>query len=56
MRRFWICCLIAFVSWTSSGCGRSEYAGPPLANPSTDPGGEAFSKPTKPSGGTPKGP
>ena len=49
MRRFWICCLIVFVSWSSTGCGGS-VTGPPTAGPTTDPGGEAFSKPTKPIG------
>jgi hypothetical protein len=46
MRYYWACLLIAAVCWASSGCDRSEL-GPPTAGPTTDPGGEAFSKPTK---------
>jgi hypothetical protein len=46
MRCFWICCVLAALAWTSIGCERSEL-GPPQATPTTDPGGEAFSKPTK---------
>jgi hypothetical protein len=46
MRRFWICCLLAVLACAWVGCERSEL-GPPQATPTTDPGGEAFSKPTK---------
>jgi hypothetical protein len=46
MRRFWICCVLATLAWAAIGCERSKL-GPPQATPTTDPGGEAFSKPTK---------
>jgi hypothetical protein len=46
MRRFWIGCVLVALAWTVIGCERSEL-GPPQAKPTTDPGGEAFSKPTK---------
>jgi hypothetical protein len=46
MRRLWICCLITALVCAWIGCERSQL-GPPQATPTTDPGGEAFSKPTK---------
>jgi hypothetical protein len=57
MRKYGSCLLIAAVCWASSGCDRSQL-GPPTATPTTDPGGEAFSKPTKrtPPAGAPKAP
>jgi hypothetical protein len=57
MRKYWSCLLITVVCWASAGCDRSEL-GPPKASPTTDPGGEAFSKPTKrtPPAAAPKAP
>jgi hypothetical protein len=46
MRRLGICCLLAALTCAWIGCERSKL-GPPQATPTTDPGGEAFSKPTK---------
>jgi hypothetical protein len=48
MRRFWTCAVALFVCWVVSGCGPAPATSqPPTAGPTTDPVGEAFSKPTK---------
>ena len=49
MRRSLIVCLFAFVAGFLPGCGGAEPETPKaVVGPTTDPAGEAFSKPSKP--------
>jgi hypothetical protein len=51
VRLLLIYCIIGSASWVAAGCGGGPEPEAPkqVVGPTTDPAGEAFSKPSKPS-------
>ena len=52
VRKYWKYALFLPVFWVISGCGEAPAPVAPkeVVGPTTDPAGEAFSKPSKPAG------